>query len=139
MPAVYRTQINDVLLTALALAYGRWSGQPPPAGGPGGARPRGAVRRRRPVAHRGLVHHAVPGAAGGARRGAGRARRLQAVKEQLRAVPNRGLGYGLLRYLAGTRRLTQRLRALPAARVCFNYLGQVDRGLPAEAGRGPGG
>lgn len=49
---------------------------------------------------------------------------LRDVKEQLRAVPNRGIGYGLLRYLNG--RADQLARAAHAE-VRFNYLGQVDR------------
>ena len=49
-----------------------------------------------------------------------------AVKEQLRAVPNGGIGYGLLRYLRGDEELAPRLRRLPRAQVSFNYLGQLD-------------
>jgi non-ribosomal peptide synthase protein (TIGR01720 family) len=52
---------------------------------------------------------------------------LRAVKEQLRQVPRRGIGYGLLRYLAPDRQVAQRLRCLPQSEVCFNYLGQFDR------------
>jgi non-ribosomal peptide synthase protein (TIGR01720 family) len=48
---------------------------------------------------------------------------LAAVKEQLRAVPHRGIGYGLLRYLSGT----QRLREQDQAEIRFNYLGQFDQ------------
>jgi non-ribosomal peptide synthase protein (TIGR01720 family) len=59
---------------------------------------------------------------------------LQAVKEQLGRVPNRGLGYGLLRYVAGNREVAEQLRSLPQAEVYFDYLGQIDRSLPAEAG-----
>ena len=63
---------------------------------------------RRSVAHGGLVHQPLSGAAGsGAARSrrrrwrAGRrwAGRSRPIKEQLRAVPGNGLGYGLLRYL----------------------------------------
>lgn len=54
---------------------------------------------------------------------------LIAIKEQLRAVPRRGIGYGLLRYLredgAGLR--------WPKPEVSFNYLGQIDGG-PAIPG-----
>ena len=42
----------------------------PGPGGPGGPRSRGGAGRR-PVAHRGLVHHHVPGRAGGPRGGLG--------------------------------------------------------------------
>ena len=66
--------------------------------------------------------------------GSGPGQALQAIKEQLRAVPQRGIGYGLLRYLSGDEELRQRLGGLPGAGVCFNYLGQVDRGLPAGVG-----
>ena len=52
------------------------------------------------------------------------------IKEQLRAVPNRGVGYGLLRYVRGDEAVAAALRALPQAEVCFNYLGQLDQALP---------
>ncbi|HEU4323869.1 MAG TPA: amino acid adenylation domain-containing protein [Roseiflexaceae bacterium] len=48
---------------------------------------------------------------------------LRRIKEQLRAVPQGGIGYGLLRY-AGDPDLAARLAALPAAEIGFNYLGQ---------------
>jgi non-ribosomal peptide synthase protein (TIGR01720 family) len=54
---------------------------------------------------------------------------LQLVKEQLRAIPNRGIGYGLLRYASGDDEVTAALQSLPQAEVRFNYLGQVDRVL----------
>ena len=59
---------------------------------------------------------------------------LQSVKEQLGRLPNRGLGYGLLRYVAGDQEVAEQLRSLPQAEVYFDYLGQIDRSLPAEAG-----
>jgi amino acid adenylation domain-containing protein/non-ribosomal peptide synthase protein (TIGR01720 family) len=52
--------------------------------------------------------------------------RLKLVKEQLRAVPNRGLNYGVLRYL-GDVETAERLRTLPNAQILFNYLGQFDQ------------
>ena len=56
---------------------------------------------------------------------------LKAVKEQVRSVPNRGLGYGLLRYL-GDGETAAALRDMPAAEVGFNYQGQSD---PAVGGQ----
>ena len=53
---------------------------------------------------------------------------LCAVKEQLRAVPNRGIGFGLLRYLADGPAAGV-LKAIRPARVRFNYLGQFDQVL----------
>src|SRR5262249_45118578 len=48
---------------------------------------------------------------------------LKAVKEQLRAVPQRGIGYGALRSRV----------AAPAPQVRFNYVGAVDRPLAGGA------
>ncbi|MFJ6777584.1 condensation domain-containing protein, partial [Kitasatospora sp. NPDC091257] len=47
---------------------------------------------------------------------------LKAVKEQLRAVPDRGLGYGALRHLDRDEALAD----TPAPGVSFNYLGRFD-------------
>ena len=48
---------------------------------------------------------------------------VKAVKEQVRAVPDHGLGYGLLRYLNPETRAV--LAACPAGEVSFNYLGRM--------------
>jgi non-ribosomal peptide synthase protein (TIGR01720 family) len=57
---------------------------------------------------------------------------LKSVKEQLRGVPNKGQGYGLLRYL-GPEAIRASLDAGPAASVSFNYVGQVDRGFTEQS------
>jgi non-ribosomal peptide synthase protein (TIGR01720 family) len=68
---------------------------------------------------------------------------LKLIKEQLRAVPDNGLGYGLLRYL--NPQTSARLRALPQPQIGFNYLGrfpaaaETDWSVAAEAAeRGDG-
>ncbi|MBI2824764.1 MAG: amino acid adenylation domain-containing protein [Planctomycetia bacterium] len=58
---------------------------------------------------------------------------LRAIKEQLRAVRNGGIGYGLLRWLTSERAVRERLAALPRPEICFNFLGQLDHALPADA------
>jgi non-ribosomal peptide synthase protein (TIGR01720 family) len=59
---------------------------------------------------------------------AGRA--VKRVKEQLRAIPGDGLGYGMLRYLnPGTAPV---LAALPSAQIGFNYLGRIGAAKPAD-------
>ena len=55
---------------------------------------------------------------------------LRRVKERLRGVPRKGLGYGVLKYLSGDERVREALRGVPEASVVFNYLGQFG----AEAG-----
>ncbi|MEM1254712.1 MAG: amino acid adenylation domain-containing protein [Cyanobacteria bacterium P01_H01_bin.21] len=49
-------------------------------------------------------------------------RSLKIVKEQLRRVPDQGLGYGILRYLNQDTDLQHQA----SASVCFNYLGQFN-------------
>jgi amino acid adenylation domain-containing protein/non-ribosomal peptide synthase protein (TIGR01720 family) len=58
---------------------------------------------------------------------------LKAIKEQLRRVPNRGIGYGLLRYLCDDPETVRRLEALPRPEVLFNYFGSFDHVLPASS------
>ena len=53
---------------------------------------------------------------------------LKTVKEQLRNIPNQGIGFGVLRYLGDAETRAQ-LAAFPKPRVLFNYLGQSDRAL----------
>ena len=56
---------------------------------------------------------------------------LKSVKEQLREVPHHGIGYGALRHLS--KESAAAFEARPRAEVLFNYLGQLDRGLPEHA------
>ncbi|MBZ4423048.1 non-ribosomal peptide synthase/polyketide synthase, partial [Myxococcus sp. RHST-1-4] len=57
---------------------------------------------------------------------------LRGVRDSLRALPQRGIGFGLLRYL-GSSQTQDSLRALPKAPVAFNYLGQLDASAAASS------
>ncbi|MEU6826948.1 amino acid adenylation domain-containing protein [Streptomyces atriruber] len=59
---------------------------------------------------------------------------VKAVKEQVRAVPGDGLGYGLLRHLNPS--TAPVLRAAPAAQIGFNYLGRFTAAATATATSG---
>jgi non-ribosomal peptide synthase protein (TIGR01720 family) len=52
---------------------------------------------------------------------------LRSVKEQLRGVPGRGVGYGMLRYLCAEEGVRGRLAEAWEAQMSFNYLGQLDQ------------
>ncbi len=121
-PAAYRTQVNDLLLTALARVIGRWTGQS------------STLIQLEGHGREALFEHLdltrtvgwftslfpvrlTPAEALGDS--------LKQIKEQLRAIPNKGIGYGALRYL-GDGPVQQRLRAMPSPRITFNYLGQFD-------------
>ncbi|HEY2416728.1 MAG TPA: condensation domain-containing protein, partial [Steroidobacteraceae bacterium] len=62
------------------------------------------------------------------RGGAALGRAVKIIKEQMRAAADRGLGYGLLRYL--NPETAVRLADFPAPEIGFNYLGR----FPAPAG-----
>lgn len=52
---------------------------------------------------------------------------LHSIKEQLRRVPHKGLGYGLLRYMSRDAEIAEKLRAATKPEVAFNYLGQFEQ------------
>src|SRR5205807_1984843 len=58
---------------------------------------------------------------------------LRMTRGQLRRLPQRGIGYGLLRYLHPDVELRRRLQAQGQAAVSVNYLGQFDQVLGGEA------
>ncbi|MGW7057976.1 amino acid adenylation domain-containing protein [Streptomyces sp. NPDC054904] len=145
VPGALNAGVHEVLITALALAVEQWRDR---RGLPGG---RGVLvdvegHGRQEIAEGLDLSRTVgwfttirparldPGVedwpglwAGGPEAG----RAVRAVKEQLRAVPDEGIGYGLLRHLdpeAGPR-----LAALATAPLLFNHLGRAD--APAA---GPG-
>ncbi len=63
--------------------------------------------------------------------GAAAGQAVKSIKEQLRSLPDRGIGFGLLRYL--NRDTAEQLRSLPVGQISFNYLGRVSGGgVPNE-------
>ncbi|MBB4635033.1 non-ribosomal peptide synthetase [Longimicrobium terrae] len=129
VPAAYRTQINDVLLCALADAVQAWTGSPRlriALEGHGREEEIGAgIDLTRTVGWFTSIYPLVLDLAGADGPGA----RLMSVKEQLRAVPRRGIGYSVLRAFAPDPAMRAELRAQPEPGIAFNYLGQFDHGL----------
>jgi len=58
---------------------------------------------------------------------------IKSIKEQLRAIPNRGIGYGILRYLCKDTTVKEQIQKIPASEISFNYLGQFDQ-VQSETG-----
>src|SRR6202035_1299472 len=124
VPAVYNTQINDVLLTALARGWKKWTGSRTLYTNLQGhgrenlfedvdvSRTVGWFTSIFPVRleFNDSGDNWEPGEA------------LKSVKEQIRGIPQRGVGYGILRYLSSDNALKSR----PEPAMVFNYLGQFD-------------
>ncbi|MEJ5282917.1 non-ribosomal peptide synthetase [Pseudomonas sp. MYb541] len=128
-PSAYRTQVNDLLLTALARVLCRWSGHASALiqlEGHGRETLFDEIDLTRSV---GWFTSAYPLRLTPR---AGQGDSIKAIKEQLRGVPHKGLGYGVLRYLADDL-CKQSIAALPSAQITFNYLGQFDQSFGADA------
>ncbi|MDR9754671.1 amino acid adenylation domain-containing protein [Pseudomonas sp. SZMC_28357] len=128
-PAAYRTQVNDLLLTALARSLSRWTGHASALiqlEGHGREELFDDLDLTRTVGWFSSLFpvRLTPTADLGAS--------IKAIKQQLREVPGKGLGYGVLRYL-GDASTQAALAALPTARVTFNYLGQFDQSFAEDA------
>src|SRR5205085_4934047 len=65
----------------------------------------------------------------GGRGGEGPGEALKRVKEQLRGVPKRGLGYGVLKYLSAAAEVRGAVEGSEEVEVSFNYLGQLDQAV----------
>ncbi|HKV13336.1 MAG TPA: condensation domain-containing protein, partial [Thermoanaerobaculia bacterium] len=129
VPRAYRTRIDDALLTALAEAFASWTGDRRlwlDLEGHGREEIFPDLDLSRTVGWFTSLYPVLLDLRGATAPGEA----LKAVKEQLRAVPQRGVPFGMLRYL-GEGEAAARLCALPAPAVIFNDLGQLD---PAPGG-----
>ena len=130
VPPAYRTQINDALLTALARVLSEWTnansvllaleghGRESLFEGVDVSRTVGWFTTVFPVALQ-------------IERNEDWGKTFVAVKERLRAIPNHGIGHGILRYLSdGETRA--KLSALPEPELVFNYLGRLDEATQAR-------
>ncbi len=140
VPTAFRARINDVLLTALALALARWRERTDdPVSGPllvdlegHGREPSDETQDLTRTV--GWFTSLFPvrldlgdldladAMAGGDQAG----QALRSVKEQLRSVPHAGIGYGLLRHFDDEGRAALGTGTDP--QIAFNYLGRFGSG-----------
>ncbi|MFC0008149.1 condensation domain-containing protein, partial [Micromonospora siamensis] len=138
VPAVYRTQINDVLVAALGRVLARWTGRDRlliGMEGHGREELFDDVDVTRTVGWF-TTHFPVPlhvPEQGSAAEPDWRIL-IRAVKSQLRRVPGHGLGYDALRWLSGPDQPGAVLRGDAQPQISFNYLGQFDTAGSATGG-----
>ena len=131
IPEVYHTQINDVLLSALADVLAQWCQHETVCldlEGHGREELLEDVDLSRTV---GWFTSIFPIVLKGGR-SAHPGELLKSVKEQLRQIPHRGIDYGLLRYLSEDGKIRDQLGEMQEPEVAFNYLGQFDQVIPPD-------
>ncbi|MCP4213712.1 MAG: AMP-binding protein, partial [bacterium] len=135
----YNTEINDLLLTALSLALGQWSGlkraavnleghgREPIITGIDVSRTVGWFTSQYPVLLDLTYTNDI-------------SLLLKHVKETLRRIPHKGIGYGILRYLTPPDKLGD-LEFRLSPEISFNYLGKFgeSRGTKDSGGDTGGG
>ncbi|CAC5344906.1 MULTISPECIES: non-ribosomal peptide synthetase [Planktothrix] len=131
VPGVYNTQINDILLTALLESFSQWTGEKSlivDLEGHGREDLFEVIDLSRTV---GWFTTLFPVRLEGSKTGQ-LPETLKSVKEQLRRLPNRGIGHGILKYLSKDQEVKKQFQDLIKAQVSFNYLGQFDQVLSAS-------
>ncbi|RSN59718.1 non-ribosomal peptide synthetase [Streptomyces sp. WAC 04229] len=131
--SAFHCGVHEVLLATLAGAVARWRGDPAVVVDVEGhgRRPIGDLDLSRTVGWFTDIHplrldvtgiNTAEAVSGGAAAGS----LLKSVKENVRAVPDGGLGYGMLRHLNAE--TGPALAALPQPEIGFNYLGRFPTG-----------
>lgn len=127
----YRTQINDLLLTAWSLMLSAWTGQGTVAfrlEGHGREHSVSDMNLTRTIGWFTSMFPVCIRLSADAPLG----ETIKSVKEQLRRVPDRGISYGALRYCHPDEALRTALTA-SEPQALFNYLGQFDQAEAGEA------
>jgi amino acid adenylation domain-containing protein/non-ribosomal peptide synthase protein (TIGR01720 family) len=124
--AALSVSIDELLLTALGRCLSRWAGGAVLVDMEGHGREGDEIDLARTV---GWFTTVYPLRLDGA--GLPLQEALAATRRQVRAVPDKGLGFGVLKYL-GAPAAQARLRQ-GQARVTFNYMGQFDQAFDAQA------
>ncbi len=130
VPKAYGTQINDILLTALAMAYESWSkeyrvlinleghGRESLFETADLSRTVGWFTTIFPV----LLEIFNKDDIG---------ETIKSIKESLRKIPDNGIGFGVLKYLSDDKDLKEKIHSLPQPEIIFNYLGQINESITA--------
>ncbi|CAI6068591.1 Plipastatin synthase subunit B [Paenibacillus sp. JJ-100] len=126
----YNTEINDILLAALGRAVREWTSEDNVLiclEGHGREDIIKNVNISRTVGWFTSIYPVVLNIPGSA----DISYHIKSVKENLRRIPNKGIGYGILKYLGSNRR-EEELQFRLEPEIKFNYLGQFDNDVNTE-------
>ncbi|GAA3657118.1 hypothetical protein GCM10022397_46580 [Flavivirga jejuensis] len=120
----YGTEIDDILLACLALTIGKWSGHNSVVIGQEGHGREDISKNIDIGSTIGWFTNLYPIALQSSKTDS-YGDLIKSIKEQLRCIPDKGLGYGVLRYLHTSKEVRKDLAQVQWD-VVFNYLGQLD-------------
>jgi non-ribosomal peptide synthase protein (TIGR01720 family) len=132
VPLAFRAQANDILLSAFARAVTKWTGGPEAffdLEGHGREPLFEDVDLTRTVGWFTSIFPVRLKAAPEGHAGVG----VRAVRDQLRAIPRRGIGFGILRFLGSDAASRERLAKLARPQISFNYMGQFVGSAESQA------
>ncbi len=132
IPKVYNTKINDILLTALLIAYTNWSDETRLVINLEGHGREDIFENTdisRTVGWFTSIYPVLLDSGGSKDTG----EIIKKTKEDLRKIPENGIGYGILRYLSSDKKFSAYLDNAEKAGIIFNYLGQMNDTVSKDA------
>ena len=132
MPGSLHLHVQDMLLTAFARALGRWTGKRSfliDLEGHGRDTVMDDIDLSRTVGWCTAIYPVVADLGLSDQYGT----QLAAMRRQLSAVPQRGIGYGVLKYLHEDAAIHDEFERFPTASISFNYIGRMEFGEHEKA------
>ncbi|WP_139488463.1 non-ribosomal peptide synthetase [Brevibacillus dissolubilis] len=126
----YQTEINDLLLVALGLTFKEWTGSSTVKVFMEGHGREDVIKGISIARTIGWFTSLFPVALDMAS-GQPLSDQIKQVKETIRAIPHKGIGYSILKYLS-SQEWTGDFAGQPKPEIVFNYLGQFDTDLNTE-------
>ncbi|MEH2349576.1 MAG: SDR family NAD(P)-dependent oxidoreductase [Nostoc sp.] len=135
VPAVYRTNTQEVLLTAFVQAFAQWTGE--------NSLLVDLEENGREVSTSGIDNVDISRTVGwitttypvllDLEKADNPGDALKVVKEQLRSISGEGLDYGVLRYLSQDEVIQEKIWSIPQAEIAFLYVGQLAKSLAQDS------
>ncbi|MBK8552598.1 MAG: hypothetical protein IPL53_16625 [Ignavibacteria bacterium] len=132
VPKAFNTQINDILLTALIIAYNKLTneynlfinleghGREEIFEGVDVSRTAGWFTSIYPVVLKLYDKNNI-------------GETIKSTKEILREIPDSGIGFGVLKYLSNDNETKNQIKSIPYPEISFNYMGQFNENISSDS------